>query len=267
MSRILLVSQTMHFTMAEISGWVGSFMWPLLRIGGLVMALPAFSARNVPMQIKLIFALVLTLVIVPIVPDVPDINPLSGEGLLIVINQILIGVSMGFTLRIVFSALITAGQMIALGMGLGFASMVDPTNGVQVPVVSMFYSIIGVLLFFSVNGHLVAIQVIADSFISMPISPSGIPVGGYMDLVLWGTWIFAGAVLIALPAITAILVVNIAFGVMTRASPQLNIFAVGFPVIMTVGFAFMMFSLGHVETHFVRLTNEGLTLMRQLVNL
>jgi len=88
-----------------------------------------------------------------------------------------------------------------------------------------------------IAGHLVAIQVVAESFISMLIASSGIPINGYMDLVLWGTWIFAGVVLIALPAITAILVVNLSFGVMTRASPQLNIFAVGFPVIMTVGFA------------------------------
>ncbi len=229
------------------------------------MSIPVFTTRGVPMQARLIFAVALTVLIAPGIPPVPSIDPLTGQGLLIVVNQLLIGVAMGFSLRIVFAALITAGQITALGMGLGFASMVDPSNGVQVPVVSMFYSLMGILLFLALDGHLVTIQVLAESFHALPINGEGMAVSGFWDLVVWGSWIFSGAVMIALPVITAILVVNIAFGVMTRAAPQLNIFAVGFPVIMTLGFGLMLVTLPSIDTQFTQLTESALDLMRQLV--
>ncbi len=240
-------------------------MWPFMRVTGLLMSIPVFTTRGVPMQARLIFAVALTVLIAPGIPPVPSIDPLTGQGLLIVVNQLLIGVAMGFSLRIVFAALITAGQITALGMGLGFASMVDPSNGVQVPVVSMFYSLMGILLFLALDGHLVTIQVLAESFHALPINGEGMAVSGFWDLVVWGSWIFSGAVMIALPVITAILVVNIAFGVMTRAAPQLNIFAVGFPVIMTLGFGLMLVTLPSIDTQFTQLTESALDLMRQLV--
>ncbi|TPW16727.1 MAG: flagellar biosynthetic protein FliR, partial [Halothiobacillaceae bacterium] len=230
----------MQFTDAQIGAWIGAFMWPLLRVSGMVMTMPVFTARGMPMQLRLIFAVVLTLLLAPIIDTIPHIDPLSAEGMFTAIQQLVIGAAMGFALRLAFAALIGAGHLIALGMGLGFASMVDPTNGVQVPVVSMFYSIMGTLLFLTLDGHIVAIEVLAESFRTLPIGTQGISMDGVWSLILWGSWIFAGAVLISLPAITAILAINIAFGVMTRAAPQLNIFAVGFPIIMMVGFVMML---------------------------
>lgn len=255
----------MEFSSAEITTWVAAFMWPLVRVTGLFVAMPVITTRGVPMQLRLILAVVITLLVAASIPPVPAVDPLTGQGLLIIVQQFIIGAAMGFSLRIVFSALISAGHVTALGMGLGFASMVDPSNGVQVPVLSMFYSIMGTLLFLALDGHLVTIQVLAESFHIFPIGQGGLAMEGVWDLVMWGSWIFAGAVLIALPAVTAILIVNIAFGVMTRAAPQLNIFAVGFPLIMVLGFFMMFLTLPSVLPRFSELTLGALELMRHLL--
>ena len=255
----------MQFTSAEVGSWIAQFMWPFLRVTGVFIAMPVMTTRGVPMQLRLILAVAITLGIVAAIPPVPVIDPLTGQGMLILLQQFIIGVTMGFTLRIVFSALITAGHVTALGMGLGFASMVDPSNGVQIPVLSMFYSIMGTLLFLAFDGHLVTIQVLAESFHIFPVGQGGVAMEGVWDLVLWASWIFAGAVMIALPAVTAILIVNISFGVMTRASPQLNIFAVGFPLIMVLGFLMMYLTLPSIVPRFSELTLGALELMRHIL--
>jgi len=128
-------------------------------------------------------------------------------------------------------------------MGLGFASLNDPSSGVVVPTVSQFYTIFITLLFLAMNGHLVMIEVLAQSFIDLPISQTGLGSEGIWKLLSWASYVFSGAVLMALPALASLLIVNLGFGVMTRAAPQLNIFAIGFPVIMTIGFVIMMVSL------------------------
>lgn len=255
----------MHFTTAELGTLISSFMWPLIRISAFTMAMPVFTARGVPMQARMIFALAITLVVIQPLPPSPAIDPLTAEGFLIAIQQITVGIAMGFTLRLVFAAMVNAGHIIALGMGLGFASMVDPSNGVQVPVISVFYNLLATLLFLALDGHLVAIQVLAESFRILPIGPVGLNAQAFYDLVLWGSWMFSGAMLLALPATTAILMVNLAFGVMTRAAPQLNIFAVGFPVVLMGGFAVVLLTLGSVGDVFINLTEQALGLMRALL--
>ena len=256
----------MIFTMAEISGWVGTLMWPFIRVSAFVMAMPVFSTRGMPMRTRLIFALALLCAIFPVLSPAPAVDAITPEGLLIALQQIAIGAAMGFTLRLVFAAINNAGQITSLGMGLGFASMVDPSNGIQVPVISVFYNILAVLLFFALDGHLVMVQVLAESFQILPVSQHGIAVRGYFDIALWAGWMFSGAVLLALPAMTAILIINLAFGVMTRAAPQLNIFAVGFPITITAGFFVMLITLGDLGSVFVQLTRGALDIMRQVIS-
>ena len=254
----------MQFTTAEINGLLGAYLWPFFRIASMLSIAPVFSIASAPIQARLLLALALTVLVVPALPSVPQVEPLSAEGLLITAQQVLIGLAMGFSLKLVFAALITAGQLTSTGMGLGFAAVVDPSNGVQVPVLSQFYNIVGTLLFLALNGHLIALQVLTESFHSLPIGGGGLSVASAWDLVIWGSWIFIGAVLIALPAVAAILVVNIAFGVMTRAAPQLNIFAVGFPIMMTLGFALVLFTLPSAAENFTLLVDDALDLMRTL---
>lgn len=241
------------------------YLWPLFRVLALVAMAPVFGAQSVPVRIRVGFSVALTLVIAPVLPPVPVVDPLSSAGLMIVIQQVLIGLAMGFSLKLVFGAFVMAGQLIGQSMGLGFASMVDPLNGVQVPVVSQFYQVLVTLIFLGFNGHLVLLEVLADSFRTLPVGPNGLAMSGVWDLVIWGGQMFSGAVLISLPAVTALLVANIAFGVMTRASPQLNIFAIGFPITLLLGIVVMLVTLPVISPQLNNLMNDVFALMQKLV--
>jgi flagellar biosynthesis protein FliR len=168
-------------------------------------------------------------------------------------------------LRVVFGAFVHAGQIIAMQMGLGFASMVDPLNGVQVPVVSQFYVVLVTLMFLALDGHLALIEVLADSFRVMPIAPTGLALSGIWDLLGWASRMFAGALQIALPAVASLLLVNIAFGVMTRAAPQLNIFAIGFPISMILGFVVLLITLPGMSAQLGTLLNDAFALIHHLM--
>lgn len=225
--------------MALITAWI----WPFIRIASLTMTAPVFGTRTVPTRIRLGVAMVLTLVIAPNAPPMPAVEPFSGAGLMVTGHQVLIGLSLGFALRLVLVVLEVGGQLIAHLTGLGFASLVDPQSGVDVPVVSQFYIILATLMFLSLDGHLLMIQLLADSFVSLPVGMEGVGKAGLWSLAGQASWIFSSAVLMALPAIGALLTVNIAFGVMARAAPQLNIFAVGFPVTLVFGLLVVLFTL------------------------
>lgn len=239
-------------------------MWPFMRIGAMLSMVPVLGSRLVPMRIRLLLALMLAVLVAPLVSNVPQVDPLGPQGLIIGGHQVLIGLAMGFTMRMVFAAFVHGGQIIAMQMGLGFASMIDPQNGVQVPVVAQFYLILTTLIFLAVDGHIIIIEVLVDSFRTLPIAPEGLSVNGLWTLVLWGSQMFSWAVVIALPAVTALLVANIAFGVVTRAAPQLNIFAVGFPITMTLGFVVILATIGGIVPQFSSILGEGFSLARFL---
>lgn len=256
----------MAFSFTEISAYIGSFFWPFVRIGAALGVAPVFGARTVPVRTRLFFAFLITMVIVPLIPAAPKIDPLTPDGVLIAIQQLLIGLSMGFALLMVFAAFILGGQVIAMQMGLGFASLIDPQNGVQTPVISQLYVLLSTLIFLSLDGHLVLITVLAESFQTMPIAPQALTSDSMWLMVSWGREIFASAILIAMPVITTLLLVNIAFGVMTRAAPQLNIFAVGFPVIMTAGFILIFITLDGVQAHLTRIVDGVFEMLKLLVS-
>ncbi len=255
----------MHFSSTEITALLGTWLWPLFRIGGMVMAAPVFGARSVPVRVKLMITLALTVIIAPLLPQGPAIDVFSPMSFLIIVQQILIGVVMGFAVQLAFSAVITGGQIIAMQMGLGFSLMVDPQNGTQAPVLSQFYVLFAILIFLALNGHLVLIHVLFDSFTLIPIGPNGLHFGEFRTLANWGGHIFAGGLSIALPVIASLLVVNIAFGIMTRAAPQMNIFSIGFPITMILGFALVWMTLPGLLSSVGSLFNNTYDLLRQLL--
>ncbi len=255
----------MNFTTAEITAWLGSYLWPFFRIGALLMAAPVTGAQSVPVRVRLSIALALTLVVVPLLPPAPAVDPLSLGALSIIFQQLLIGLAMGFALQLVFNAIITGGQVIAMQMGLGFASIVDPQNGMQVAVLSQFYLMLTILLFLGMDAHLVLIRILVDSFTTLPIAPEGLDRDAMWALAGWGSEMFAGAVWLSIPAVASLLVVNTAFGVMSRAAPQLNIFTIGFPVAMIMGFVVLLYSLPEVVPQFTVLLEEGFALIGRLV--
>jgi flagellar biosynthesis protein FliR len=237
-------------------------VWPFFRIAGVLMVAPVFGARLVPMRIRLALAVAATFVLSPLLPVAQTFELTLAAGV-IVLQEVLVGIAMGFALQMIFDALIIAGQTIAMGMGLGLATMIDPQRGVSVPVVSQFFVIFGLLIFLALGGHLATIRLISDSFTLLPL---GRPLSsdGVWMLVSWGSQMLAGAVRIALPAATALLVANIAFGVMSRAAPTLNLFAVGLPAGLLIGFLILLMNVGHLSAllaQFLQATLEMLTSM------
>ena len=245
----------MIFSATELTALIGAYLWPLFRVSAMVAAAPVFGTRSVPTKVKVMTAIAITSVLVPILPA-PQIDVFNPLSILIIAQQILIGLIIGFAVQLVFSAVITGGQIVAMQMGLGFSLMVDPQNGAQSPVLSQFYIVMVMLIYLSIDGHLVLLEVLAESFKTMPISAQGLVAEDFMTVVRWGSNIFAGGLAIALPAISSLLVVNIAFGVMTRSAPQLNIFAIGFPITMMLGFTLVMITLPNVAPKSISLFSE-----------
>ena len=239
------------FTSADISQWVASFLLPFCRIAAVLMVAPVIGARIVPIRIRAALAVIITVVVVPHLPAAPPVDPLSPAVIGAVGMEVAIGVAIGFALRIAMVAMEFAGQMISQSMGLGFGALIDPENGTQVPALSQFYMIMTVLIFLALNAHLVLIELMVDSFRGTPPGVP-VPVETFGPLIAFGGEIFAAGVLTSLPAVAALLFVNLAFGVMTRTSPQFNVFAVGFPVMIVTGLVIVLLTLpvlgGQVES-------------------
>lgn len=254
----------MDLTAEQVMHWVSALLWPFMRISALLLAAPIFGSGNLSVQWRLILALLLALVVAPQLP-VPAIDPLSITALEVATEQILIGLAMGFIVQMVFSAVTQAGESVALSMGLGFSSVVDPTSGVQVPIVSQMLVILATLLFLALNGHLLLLAVLVRSFHAVPIGAGGLGTEDLWALLQFGTLMFGGALAIALPAVAALLMVNVAVGVIARAAPQLNIFAVGFPAMMLAGFVLLVLLLPAFAVRFEELLRAGLEAVRNLV--
>ncbi|MCP4996844.1 MAG: flagellar biosynthetic protein FliR, partial [Gammaproteobacteria bacterium] len=205
--------------------------------------------------------------IMPVIPPSPVVKVFTADALQMAMQQILIGLMIGFVLQMSFGALVFAGQVVAFSMGLGFASLVDPQNGVQVPVISQFYVILATILFLSLDAHLVLIEILARSFHTFPVALDGISRNQLSEIVGWGSRMFSSGVLMALPIVAALLLVNLGMGIITRAAPQLNIFAVGFPLTILLGMLLMWSTLPNVLTNFSELLNEALFLIEQILGI
>jgi flagellar biosynthetic protein FliR len=251
----------MAFSEAQLNALLASYLWPLVRIGAMMLATPVFNARQLPVQMRLLASLLITWAVVPNLPPMPQIDVLSHDGFIIMLQQVLIGVIMGFILQMVFGALVFGGQVAAYSMGLGFASMVDPQNGVQVPVLAQYYLILATLLFLIFNGHLLMIELVADSFHTLPVAVDGVTRNDLLELLTWASRMFAAGLILALPILGAMLMVNMGMGVVMRAAPQLNIFSVGFPITMLMGFALMWVTLPNVLNVFSELLEEAFQLI------
>ncbi|EIC29510.1 MULTISPECIES: flagellar biosynthetic protein FliR [Methylomicrobium] len=257
----------MNFTEAQILHQAASFFLPMIRIGAMFTAVPLFSLQAVPARARLILTAAMTFVVMPLLPGAPAVDMLSYEGMLIIVQQVVIGLAIGFIVQMVFSALSFAGQSVALSMGLGFASMVDPQNGQQAPLVSQLYTMTGTLVFLSLDGHLLLIKMLLDSFASLPIGPDGLAKADLWAIIAWSSRMFAGGVLLAMPLIVSLLLVNIGFGVATRAAPQLNIFSVGFPVTLMLGLALIWLTFPNVLGQLSGLLTGAYELIEQLLRL
>jgi flagellar biosynthetic protein FliR len=258
--------QPVTLNAADVSMWVGRLWWPMLRVGGFVLAAPIASEATIPGLVKIVMSLSLAFLMAPLVQVPAALSILSAAGFLAALQEVLIGVAIGMVVQLTFEALTFAGQSISLTMGLGFATLVDPQRGAQTTVLGQMFMIFGVLTYLAVNGHLVLLGTLAESFQTLPIGAAHIDEGFLLSVVLWGARVFESGLLIALPAVIALVIVNLALGVVTRAAPQLNLFGIGFTITLMCGFFVLLAGLDGIMAGISSLINSALTAAAELVN-
>ncbi len=252
-------------TSVELNTWIAALLWPLTRILGLIAVAPVFGNTSVPVQVKIGIGVMLTLIVAPTLPALPTVDPMSLPGLLILVQQLIIGLGMGFAMRIIFAGVEMAGTITGMTMGLSFASFFDPQSQGQSNFISQFMALLATLAFLAVNGHLLLLSVLAHSFSTLPISTSPMGAQIFKQMADWGGIIFSAGVQLSLPMVAALLITNIALGILTRAAPQLNLFGIGFPITLTIGFVVIGLALPYLTTPLERLFQQGIEMSGQIV--
>ena len=244
-----------------------AYVWPFIRIGAFLMVMPLVGGSFVPVRVRLLLAIALTMVIAPLVPPTATPAVLSPAGLVMTIQEIGIGVALGFLVQLVFDAIALGGQVIGMSMGLGFAVFLDRARGISIPVLGQLFLMLGMLVFLALDGHLAMIRLLAESFQAWPIAGANLTLPVLAEMLGWTGQLFVLAMKIALPAVTALLVVNLSFGVMSRAAPTLNLFAVGFPVTMLLGFVVVFLNMNVLVENVAEHLQLALTAVSQLLEL
>ena len=248
---------------AQLSAWLAAFAWPLARILALVASAPVIGNPSVPASVKIGLALLITIVVAPLAAAPAGIDPASAGGLLILAQQLLIGLAMGFAMQVAFWAAELAGELIGLQMGLGFATLYDASVPGFIPIVGQYLGIVISLAFLAVDGHLLLVSTLAQSFQVLPLAPFSAP-SGLRALAEWGGSIFSLGLALSLPLLAALLITNLALAVLTRAAPQLNIFAIGFPLAILIGILALALALPYFAPTFERMFSDGLAAMLRL---
>lgn len=249
------------FTSAQLDLWIASFIFPLTRILAVAATAPFLSNAAMPRRVRLILGIALTVAIAPILPPMPAVTPASGQGLWIMAQQVLIGIGMGFSMRIIFTAIDMAASIIGFQMGLGFATFYDPQSASQTSVIANFVTLVATLLFLAINGHLIYFSVMANSFTLIPISATPLQASSWQLLAAMGSKIFSLGLLLSLPVIVVLMITNLALGILNRAAPQLNLFAIGFPITMALGFVSLGLMMSYLAVPLEQLFNEGINAM------
>ncbi len=249
----------LSFTSAQLDALLAAFAFPLARVLALISTAPIFGNSGVPRRTRLLIGLAVTIVIAPLAGPVPEVSPASYEGLSILLQQIAIGTAMGMAIRVAFTAIDTAGELIGLQMGLGFATFFDPQHGNNAPVIAQLMGLVALLFFLALNGHLVMISALVHSFATMPVGADFFGPATAHNVVTWGEQMFTAGLTLALPVIAALMITNLALGVLTRTAPQLNIFAVGFPITLLLGFFMLALVLPHLTGPMEKILMSGVS--------
>lgn len=253
------------FTSAQLSAWFAAFIFPLARILALIASSPILGNRQIPPRIKVGLAVAITVIVAPTLNIPTDLDPASAQGVLVLLQQIMAGLMMGFSIRLIFSAVEMAGDLAGMQMGLGFATFYDPQNATHLPVIAQFLGIMTALAFLAMDAHLYLIAALADSFHSFPIGTATLSAGVFRTVVEWGGAMFSHALQLSLPLIAALLITNLALGILSRSAPQLNVFAVGFPITLIVGFAILMLALPFLAPLLGMFVQEGMDVISRMM--
>jgi flagellar biosynthetic protein FliR len=257
--------QPITLNAADVTTWVSRLWWPALRVSGFVMTAPTASEVTVPGLVKIVLTLVLALLLAPLVQVPAGLSIFSSAGVLAALVELLIGVSIGLAVQLTFEALTFAGQSVSLTMGLGFATLVDPQHGTQTPALGQMFMIYGTLTYLALDGHLLLISALAESFKHMPIGAAHVGHDFLLMIVFWGARVFDTGLLIALPVVIALVIVNFALGVVNRAAPQLNLFGIGFTITLMSGFFVLLAGLDEIMAGIHSLIDSAFMAVSQLI--
>jgi flagellar biosynthesis protein FliR len=235
-------------------------IWPMLRLSAFLAFTSIFSIRAVNMRIRIALAFAMAFIVSQQI-EIPKIDPITADGLMEISRQILIGLTMGLVFQVASAAMVVAGQAMSGSMGLSMANMVDPNMG-SVPVLSQFFNIMGTLVFLGMGGHLIVFGLVMESFILIPIGQEFFSQDMLGKMINWSAMMFLGALLIALPVMMTLLFINVGLGFVARAAPSLNIFTVGFPALILMGFIVMIFSMGNNVARIDWVWTNAFTMLR-----
>ncbi|MBN3727021.1 flagellar biosynthetic protein FliR [Burkholderia sp. Ac-20379] len=241
-----------------------ALLWPFCRIFAAFATAPVLGEAMVPMRARALAALLLALVVQPALPPMPAVDPFSFSGIGIVAEQILIGGLLGFVLHLVLAAMLMFGTLLSSQMGLSMAAINDPVSGHASDVLSSVMMIVFMLLFFSMDGHLVLVQVLARSFAAWPVGAFAFDTDALMQLVFAIGWMFSAALALALPVVFATLVVQVGLGLLNRAAPSLNLFSLGFSVTTMFGLLLVTLLMPSLPDHYGRMIAHALDLVDRL---
>lgn len=244
--------------------WLGLYFWPLLRVMALIMTAPILSEKSIPKRVKIGLGMLITFVIAPTLPPV-NIPIFSPQAVWLALQQVLIGVAIGFTMQLAFAAIRTAGELIGLQMGLSFATFFDPGSHLNMPVLARVIDMLAMLLFLTFNGHLWLISMLVDTFHSLPIGGNPVNSNAFLALTRAAGLIFINGLMLALPVITLLLTVNLSLGLLNRMAPQLSVFVIGFPITLTVGLILMGLLMPLIAPFCEHLFSEIFNLLSDIV--
>lgn len=248
------------FSEAQLVAWLSPVLWPFVRVLAMFSVAPVFSQRVIPMRAKVGLAFLVAVCAQPMLADQPVIGFNSPQALATLVQQVGVGLAVGFAVRLVFAAVEVAGEVVGLQMGLNFASFFDPTTNAQLSAVARFMVQISMLLFIVINGHLLVLMAVLKSYEAFPVDGSFLQAINQMKIHEMGSAVFSSAFWIALPMIAMLLFVNLVLGIISRVAPQMNIYAVGFPVTLTVGLTGVMATLPLLEQPLLALLQRGISM-------
>lgn len=248
-------------TYAQLNVWLTAFLWPFARIAALIATAPIFGNASMPSRVKIGLAAFTTIIVAPTLGALPQVTVFSADGVWILINQFLIGIALGVTMQMVFAAIDATGYFIGLGMGLGFATFFDSQASGSGVVISRYMTTVAMLVFLAVDGHLQMLAALVTTFQSVPVSANLLGSHGWQTLANWGASIFSAGLLLSLPVVVALLIANLALGILNRAAPQIGVFQIGFPLTMLIGLLLVQLMLPNMIPFFVHMFDSGIDQM------
>ena len=254
-----------EFTSDQLQLWLVSLFWPLCRITAFILSAPLLGHKNIPMPVKIGFALLFSIVLIPSLPPLPNIPLMSWAGLGIIIEQLLIGIAIGLVMRVTFTVVQTAGDIIGLQMGLAFATFFSADTGTNSMVLSRLLYMLSLLIFLAFDGHLMVLELLAGTFTELPIGSVHFSPNAWDMLVRYGATIFSAGLLLALPLVASLLLINLSMGILNRTAPQLTVFSIGFPLTLLTGLVLLMILMRDLGRFLQGLFGDALQFLHQLI--